>query len=100
VTGQIVVPRAAFDELGGWDERFEQWGGEDAAFCYALDTLRSIDHVAGTAVTIEHERTSDEMPATEAQFAWRNPAGDALVKRYYAAWKAKDQDAMRAILVR
>ncbi len=34
-----IWPREAFDEVGGWDERFRGWGGEDHAVMRACDTL-------------------------------------------------------------
>ena len=34
-----VLPRGAFDLVGGWDERFRGWGGEDRASVCVLDTL-------------------------------------------------------------
>ena len=34
-----IMPREAFELLGGMDERFNGWGGEDVAFLNALDTL-------------------------------------------------------------
>jgi len=37
--GILVVSRDAWETVGGFDERFEGWGGEDAAFGHALDTL-------------------------------------------------------------
>lgn len=36
-----IVPREAFDEVGGWDIRFKGWGGEDHAAMVATDTLYS-----------------------------------------------------------
>ena len=35
----IVLPREAFDAVGGMDPRFIGWGGEDLAFAQALDTI-------------------------------------------------------------
>ena len=34
-----IVPREAFDIVGGWDKRFRGWGGEDHAIMRATDTL-------------------------------------------------------------
>lgn len=34
-----IMPREAFDIVGGWDERFRGWGGEDHAAMRATDTL-------------------------------------------------------------
>jgi glycosyltransferase involved in cell wall biosynthesis len=39
VAGVLIVPRAAFEAVNGYDERFVGWGGEDRAFAMALDTL-------------------------------------------------------------
>jgi hypothetical protein len=34
-----IMPREAFEAVGGMDERFRGWGGEDVSFLRALDTL-------------------------------------------------------------
>ena len=34
-----VMPREAFTRVGGMDERFKGWGGEDISFMHAVDTL-------------------------------------------------------------
>ncbi len=34
-----IVPREAFDAVGGWDVRFRGWGGEDHSIMRATDTL-------------------------------------------------------------
>ena len=34
-----ILPREAFKTVGGMDERFKGWGGEDVSFMYAVDTL-------------------------------------------------------------
>lgn len=34
-----LMPREAFELVGGWDERFRGWGGEDHAAMRAMDTL-------------------------------------------------------------
>lgn len=35
----MMFPREAYEILGGFDERFKGWGGEDVALLRALDTL-------------------------------------------------------------
>jgi glycosyltransferase involved in cell wall biosynthesis len=37
--GLLVMPREAFEQVGGYDEGFQGWGYEDNAFRLALDTL-------------------------------------------------------------
>lgn len=37
--GIVVLSRKAYDESGGIDERFTEWGGEDISWARALDTL-------------------------------------------------------------
>jgi hypothetical protein len=34
-----ILPRTAYNIVGGWDERFRGWGGEDHAAMRATDTL-------------------------------------------------------------
>lgn len=38
-SGLVMVPRSAWIKVGGFDERFRSWGGEDNAFQLALDCL-------------------------------------------------------------
>ena len=37
--GIQILPREAFNKVGGWDERFRGWGGEDHGAMRATDTL-------------------------------------------------------------
>ena len=40
--GMLIMTRKAFDKIGGWDERFEGWGGEDNAMSHVIyNRLRS-----------------------------------------------------------
>lgn len=40
ISGGInILSRTNFKKVGGFDERFAGWGGEDDAFCYAVNTL-------------------------------------------------------------
>ncbi len=38
--GVFLITRAAFMRVGGWDERFRGWGGEDNAMSYQLERAR------------------------------------------------------------
>lgn len=37
--GCVIVSRSAFEEVGGYDERFRTWGDEDRAFALSLETM-------------------------------------------------------------
>lgn len=39
VGGMNVLLRQSFENVGGYDERFIGWGGEDEAFAYSVDTM-------------------------------------------------------------
>lgn len=46
--GCVVVPRVAWESVGGYDERFTGWGHEDVAFRLALDyQWRKHDRIHG-----------------------------------------------------
>lgn len=48
----MIFPRTAYNIIGGFDERFKGWGGEDIALVKALDTLFS--HYKTTSNDILH----------------------------------------------
>jgi glycosyltransferase involved in cell wall biosynthesis len=61
VGGCVVVTRAAFETVGGYDERFIGWGEEDRAFMLALDTLVNAEHrVSGNIFHLWHEHPEEE----------------------------------------
>jgi hypothetical protein len=64
--GSFVIHRDAFVALGGWDERFVGWGGEDDAFSYRIERSRMACTELDTAPAMHlwHERSRD---ATFAQ---------------------------------
>lgn len=53
----VVVPRRLWDQVGGFDERFEGWGGEDDAFHAACQTLSGVDRLGGIAWHLWHQRS-------------------------------------------
>ncbi len=88
--GVLAVSRRLWEEVGGFDERFVAWGGEDRAFLYACLALRGQEkalRVAGHAVHLWHpyDRT-----ASRPSLAYR--ANVALALRYKAAAGVEPQD--------
>lgn len=45
-----IMPKEAFNLLGGMDTRFHGWGGEDVAFMHAVDTLYGAHKTVGNGV--------------------------------------------------
>jgi glycosyl transferase family 7 (putative galactosyltransferase) len=50
----VVVPRGLWDEVGGFDERFEGWGGEDEAFHAACTLLKGCRRTKGEVWHLHH----------------------------------------------
>jgi len=77
--GAVMMARRIYDQMGGWDERFVGWGGEDDAMSFMLERAR----VPGTqldvrpAVHLNHPRTRE---ATAGQPHYR--ANLALLHQY------------------
>lgn len=79
--GAMMMTRPVYDRMGGWDERFVGWGGEDDAMSFALERAR----VPGTqldvrpAVHLHHPRSPS---TTSGQPHYR--ANLALLSEYRA----------------
>ncbi len=59
--GVFLIARAAFGRMGGWDERFRGWGGEDDAMSYRLERARvpAIELDRRPALHLAHPRPRD-----------------------------------------
>jgi hypothetical protein len=55
----IAVPRAVWDQVGGFDERFIGWGFEDHAFRAVVCGLHGWNRLPGDVYHLWHERTTD-----------------------------------------
>lgn len=95
ISAAQIVPRALWDEVGGFDERFEGWGGEDDAFHAACLAVRGQDpredRLDGTCWHLWHEASRHASHKTPT---WR--AAKALSDRYIEA--GEDWNVMRALL--
>ncbi len=63
--GVFLIARAAFIHIGGWDERFRGWGGEDDAMSYKLERARmpAIELDQRPALHLHHPRSPQAMSA-------------------------------------
>lgn len=64
----MAVPRAVWDALGGMDERFQGWGGEDTAFAAAVQGLHGWERVPGVVTNLWHD-PSGRQPRTREYVA-------------------------------
>jgi predicted glycosyltransferase involved in capsule biosynthesis len=81
----IVISKEIFEKVGGFDERFIGWGGEDDAFSLAVKTI------CGKLVNIKGEIYHLWHPVSNY---YSNPHGKenhALVTRYFRASGNKEQ---------
>lgn len=91
-----IMPREAFECVGGMDPRFAGWGGEDVAFVRALDTLFAKNKTLDQEIlhlwhpSIGHNATNKQWEGQSAP----GPNGN-LAKRYHRA--TGDIAAMRAL---
>lgn len=90
-SGVVAIPRAAFDAVGGFDERFKGWGGEDDAMRAALETIWEPPTRIGIAYHLWHPR-----PPEHSTYAPYTAESFMLADRYGAA--SGDLDAMAALL--
>lgn len=92
-----MMPREAFELVGGMDERFLGWGGEDVSFARAVDTLYGRHKTSNNPV---YHLWHDKIGATYETRLWFNQpnpmANNALSLKYDRAWG--DPEKMRALV--
>ncbi len=96
-----IMPREAYELVGGMDERFRGWGGEDIAFLIALDTLwcrhtntpNDVLHLWHPKIVagewINKQGKPAEVRAWEGQESGN--ANDVLANKYNSAWWNKEK---------
>lgn len=55
--GIVILTKNAFEKIGGWDERFEGWGGEDGAFSHVIFNMLISKTFDFEMFHIDHPRT-------------------------------------------
>ncbi len=76
VSGVLAMPRGAFERAGGFDTRWDGWGGEDRAFAITLDMVWGPPaRTPGPLLHLWHPRGLDFRSP-----GW--PANAALLERY------------------
>lgn len=91
--GVSVMHRDAYDEVGGVDDRFKGWGGEDIAFGWALDLLVGPHRQLDAALWhLWHE------PGLRRR--GHRPLNECLAGAYRQAYEAGDVDRMRRLCAR
>jgi len=61
----IAIPRAAWDRLGGFDERFRGWGFEDMAFQSAVVGLLGFERLDADVYHLWHPRSDERITKGE-----------------------------------
>lgn len=107
-SGSFAVSRALWDSVGGQDERFLGWGGEDRAFEFACHTLGGpAQRVEGQSFHLWHPRSPELLrntPMRKANVAlairYKQAAGGGIAAGIVRGIKPRDPDpaAMRALL--
>lgn len=86
----VIVPRALWDAVGGFDERFEGWGGEDEAFHAACAAIGGVRRLPGANWHLHHSASPHHNTQTPL---YRQAL--RLTQRY----KEASPDAMRRLLL-
>lgn len=99
-----IMPREAFELVGGWDPRFRGWGGEDHAAMRAMDTLYTIHKtLPGQVLHVWHPQIGND--GVKDWVHWKERRWDGqhdpavnnrLSWRYY--WATGKPRAMRHLL--
>jgi hypothetical protein len=87
--GVIVVSAAGWDLIGGQDERFSGWGGEDDQLVAVATCFSGVVRHRGLAVSLWH-------PAVRDIGSERHRPNAVLAQRYWAA--VNDEAQMRALI--
>lgn len=88
-SGCVIVPRELFDAVGGFDERFVGWGGEDIGFAAALLARGKVARLPGNLFHLWHPHSVERRHRTP-EYA----VNAALERRYVAALELEGVDGV------
>lgn len=81
-----IMPREAFESVGGMDTRFHGWGGEDVAFMHAVDTIYGKHKTTPNGVVHLWHPSIGEDVKTRMWDGQEKPGNNSdLAGRYYMA---------------
>lgn len=84
--GLMLITREAWETVGGYDETFTEWGGEDDAIVTALRYLvHPVTRIPATCIHLEHDRAPDRRKQKERMMK--------LLEPYQQAEEADDPKA-------
>jgi len=87
----IAMPRAVFDEMGGFDERFMGWGWEDMAFQSVVAGLYGYERIEGDVVHLWHPRSEERIiPGKNRETAAPEYIANARLGRRYMVALRRD----------
>lgn len=94
-SSMLAVPRHLFERLGGFDERFVSWGGEDNSFWRAAHLIGGpVVRTAGPAYHLWHE------PASTREERQKDPQYIANYKLWQRYERARNETEMHEVLKR
>lgn len=81
-----LMPREAFESVGGMDTRFHGWGGEDVAFMHAVDTIYAKHKTSNNGVIhLWHPSIGENVQTRMWEGQERPGTNGNLANRYFKA---------------
>jgi hypothetical protein len=90
----VAVPRATFDDMGGFDERFRGWGFEDGAWAALVRAMYPWARIDGDMYHLDHPRSDERIILGESRStASSDYVRNALLGRRYMVAAIRDHAA-------
>lgn len=97
----VIVPRSLWELVGGFDERFEGWGGEDEAFHAACREMAGVERTAGKVWHLHHRpspfnhrESPTHRQALQLSLRYERAAGSEAMGRLLAEPRTPEQIAV------